>query len=220
MKGLFRHRFSLNRGPSWGRLLALVALSWVVILCAGLTRSGGISNKYLGNFTPRDCPPIFDDAIVTARVTAAPSGAPATLHPGIDLWVRGRGAVYVVRVQFGDRGDGRNSCLAFDECPNTHELTNSYRVPTPRAQKLLAYLRGRDYAVGKFVSWGIPILPWGAHGSNCGDACVEVLHRLGIADEALPQMRQWIQVQNKGKWAFDRGLRRPTDEFFQQPVKF
>ncbi len=172
----------------------------------------------LGNFTPRDCPAIADDSVITARVTAAPSGAPATQHPGVDLWVRGSGGFYVVRVQFGDRGDGSNSCLAFDECHDTRELANGYPVATPLAQDLLAYLRQRDYAVGKFTSWGIPLLPWGAHGSNCGDALVEVLGRLGIAGEALPEMRQWIRTENKGKWAFDRGRRRPTDEFFQKPA--
>ena len=206
----------MNRARSWVWLLVLLALSGAGISRTDVTNPGTEAADYLGNFTPRDCPAIAGDAVVTAHITAAPSGAPDTQHPGVDLWVHGSGGFYVVRVQFGDRGDGRNSCLAFDECLDTCELNNGYPVATPLAQDLLAYLRRRNYAVGKFVSWGIPLLPWGAHGSNCGDACVEVLDRLGIAGEALPEMRQWIQTENKGKWAFDRGRRRPTDEFFQK----
>jgi hypothetical protein len=217
VKGLFHEHAFLNRGRLWAWLLVLLPFTEAGDSRAGVINSGAAVAEYLGNFTPRDSPTISDDSVVTARVTAAPSGAPATQHPGVDLWVRERDAFFVVRVQFGDRGDGSNSCLSFYECHDTRELASGYRVATPLAQELLAYLRHRDYAVGKFTSWGIPVLPWGAHGSNCGDACVAVLDRLGIAGEALPEMRQWIRAQNKGKWAFDRGHRRPTDEFFLKP---
>ena len=123
---------------------------------------------------------------------------------------------YVLRVHFGDRGDGQNSCLSFDECKDTEELPGRYQVDTLLVNRLLQYLRGRDYAVGKFTSWGLPILPWRSTGSNCGDAFVETLGRLGVAAEALPDLRIWIHRNNKGKWAYERGRRHPTDDFFKK----
>lgn len=167
-----------------------------------------------GEFTPRDCPPISDQAVIIAKIATANSGAPATQHPGLDLYVRDGTVAYMIRVHFGNRGDGTNGCLSFNECKDMTDLPYSYPVKTSLVKKLFAYLRQRKYCLGKFVSWGVPIFPWGAKGSNCGDAFVVAAMRLGIAAEAIPDMRQWIKDNDKGKWAFDRGRRRPTDEFF------
>jgi hypothetical protein len=60
----------------------------------------------------------------------------------------------------------------------------------------------------------VPVLLPPARGSNCGDAFVQVVERLGLAPQALPAMSRWITENRKGKWAFERGRRRPTDEFF------
>ncbi|HZQ48022.1 MAG TPA: hypothetical protein VFC07_13475, partial [Verrucomicrobiae bacterium] len=105
---------------------------------------------------------------------------------------------------------------SFNECKDVQELPGVYRVDPRLLRSLLDYLRDRDFNVGKFVSWGVPIFPWGANGSNCGDAFLVTLRRLDIADLVLPDIQRWIQDNKKGKWAFDRGLRRPADEFFQQ----
>ena len=168
-------------------------------------------------FTVRDCPPLSDDAIVVARVSTSNSGAPRTQHPGLDLYVQDGPVPYLIRVHFGDLGDGRNVCLPFNECKNMKELPGAYSVDTARVKELLGYLKARNYCIGKFTSWGVPLLPWTATGSNCGDAFLGVIVRLGIADELLPEMQQWIKLKG-GKWAFERGRRRPIDDFFTQRV--
>ena len=175
------------------------------------------SDSTIRVYSAPDCPAISDDANVLAQVSTADSGAPRTQHPGLDLYVREGPEQYVVRVHFGDLGDGRNSCLPFDECKNMHELPTTYSVSTPRLKRLLAYLKERHYCVGKFSSWGVPVFPWPAEGSNCGDAFVRVLDRLDLTPRVLPEMRQWIKSHRAGVWAFDRGWRRPTDEFFNEP---
>src|SRR5271154_1566479 len=43
--------------------------------------------KKPNEFTPRDSPAVSDHAVIMARVFSAPSGAPNTQHPGIDLHV-------------------------------------------------------------------------------------------------------------------------------------
>jgi hypothetical protein len=199
----------------WRRVTAYPLLALILTLtsdCPATTVPAPLRPAFLS--TPRECPDFEDDAIITARVITAPSGAPATQHPGIDLWVQNRKSLYIVRIHFGDRGDGQNSCLSFNECKDTTELPDSYRVNARLAEKLLVYLRHRNFTVGKFISWGPP-LPGMRNGSNCGDAFVQVVRRLGIASEALPDMQLWIDNHTKGKWAFQRGFRHPSDEFFQ-----
>lgn len=170
-----------------------------------------------GEFTPRDCPPFSDEASIVATIMTCDSGAPWTQHPCVDLSVRDGAASYVLRMHFGDLGDGLNSCLPFDECKNMKPMPGAtYSVGTRVVKGLLVYLKDRQYTVGKFSSWGVPVLLPPARGSNCGDAFLEVVKRLGLASEALPAMSRWITSNRKGKWAFERGRRRPTDEFFNQ----
>ncbi len=168
----------------------------------------------LAQFTPRECPPIRDQALIIARVSAAKSDAPRTQHPGVDLFVYDGVVEFVLRIHFGDRGDGKNSCLPFDECPNMNPLPGAYPVDTKVVKEFLAYLKRRDYTVGKFSSWGIPILPWFATGSNCGDAFLQTVERLGIGPQARQETQKWIQDIHGGKWAYERGKRRPVDEFY------
>ncbi len=170
-----------------------------------------------GEFTPRDCPPISDEATILATIMTCDSGAPWTQHPCVDLSVRDGTASYVLRMHFGDLGDGINACLPFDECKNMKPMPGAtYPVETRVVKGLLAYLKDRQYCVGKFSSWGVPVLLPPARGSNCGDAFLEVVRRLGLASEALPAMSRWITANRKGKWAFEHGRRRPIDEFFNQ----
>jgi hypothetical protein len=166
-------------------------------------------------FTPRDCPPISDEAVIVARVSRSNSGAPRTQHPGVDLQVSDGDAAFVIRVHFGDLGDGRNSILPFNECKNMEPLPVVYPVETQRVKALLNYLGRRNYCVGKFTSWGIPWWPSPARGSICGDAFRQTVQRLGIAPAVLHDMRHWIRASGAGKWAFDRGQRQPVDEFFR-----
>ncbi len=168
-----------------------------------------------GKFTPRDCPPISDAATIVATVMTCDSGAPWTQHPCLDLSVRDGADQYVLRMHFGDLGDGINACLPFEECENVKPLPGATYPVAPQVVKgLLAYLKHRQYCLGKFSSWGVPVLLPPARGSNCGDAFVQVVERLGLAPQALPAMSRWIAENRKGKWAFERGRRRPTDEFF------
>jgi hypothetical protein len=153
--------------------------------------------------------------VIVARVVSAPSGAPYTQHPGVDLYVRDEAAACVIRVHFGDLGDGRNSCLPFEECKRTKALPGAYPVKTTAVKRLFAYLKARNYSVGKFTSWGMPWLPSPPRGSNCGDAFLQVVQRLGVADEVLPGMHRWIKDTGAGKWAFERGRRHPVDEFYR-----
>ena len=172
-----------------------------------------------GEFTPRDCPAISDQAAIVATIMTCDSGAPWTQHPGVDLWVRDGAAPYLLRLHFGDLGDGLNACLPFDECPNMNALPGAtYPVATKVVKGLLAYLKARHYCVGAFSSWGMPVLLPPARGSNCGDAFLQVVERLGLAPAALPEMSRWIAANRKGKWAFERGRRRPVDEFFHPPT--
>jgi len=223
----------------WGErqivLLSLVAL--LAVGCAApIADSGRVRSEVLsspratartgarplpptveGEFTPRDCPPISDSATILATMMTCDSGAPWTQHPCVDLSVRDGAAAYVLRLHFGDLGDGLNSCLPFDECKNMKPMPwATYPVETRVVKGLIAYLKDRQYCVGKFSSWGVPVLLPPARGSNCGDAFVEVVRRLGLASVVLPAMSRWITANRKGKWAFERGYRRPTDEFFNQ----
>jgi len=164
--------------------------------------------------TPQDCPFISDNAVIEGRMLAADSGAPFTQHPGLDLHVHDGPASYILRIHFGDLGDGTNTCLPFYECPGISPLPETYRVSTARLKNLLAYLKDRNFCVGKFTSWGVPVWPIPAKGSNCGDAFVQALARLGIAPEALLDMQFWIMKNKTAIWAFQRGNRKPVDEFF------
>jgi hypothetical protein len=176
------------------------------------------SIEALPHYTPRDCPAIADDAKVTAHIAGAKSGAPNTVHPGVDLVVDQGGAQFVVRVHFGDRGDGKNSVMEFDGMNAKGrpmiELPQSYAVEPQRVRALFDYLKERDYTVGKFTGWGIPISPFPASGSNCGDAFREVAKRLGIDSQVYKDMDAWIKDHHLGKWAFDRGRRNPADDFY------
>lgn len=202
-----------------GLTLRLLQISLPVMLASSVTAqiASGHTNAaaiQIGEYTPSNCPPISDRAVIVAKIVAADSGAPDTEHPGVDLWIRDGAVTNVLRIHFGDRGDHTNSCLPYDDCKNMEELPISCPVKIWPVKSLIAYLKQRDYRVGKFISWGIPVLPWGAHGSNCGDAFVATVSRLGIADDVLPPMRQWAKKYHKGQWAFDRGRRRPEDDFF------
>jgi len=207
-----RRRF---RGDGiWKWALMLVLLAPMVGTCADEQGGTRVAPGQFSESTPRDCAEIEDDAKIVARIIAAPSGAPATLHPGVDLWVHQRSGTCLIRVHFGDRGDGRNSCLSFDECKETEELPCEYVVETWRVKELIGYLRERNCDVGRFVSWGDPILPWTAKGSNCGDAFVETLVRLDIEKNGLTDAKKWISEQGKEKWSYERGKRNPVDDYY------
>ena len=75
MKGIFHHRTFLNHSRYWAWLLVLLPFAEAGDSLAGVDGSGGAVVEFLGDFTPRDCPVISDDSVVTARVTAAPKAA-------------------------------------------------------------------------------------------------------------------------------------------------
>jgi hypothetical protein len=204
--------------PFWGIVgLTLASLLLFLSGCAtpvAPTSAAFSQSPQTTDFALQNCPPIADDAVIVARVSASDSGAPRTQHPGLDLYVQNGATPILLRVHFGDVGDGRNSCLSFDECKNMTELPTAYPVETARTKALVAYLKARDYCVGKFTSWGLPLNPWAASGSNCGDAFLQVVKRLGIASKVLPDMHQWIKKNRGGFWAFERGRRHPVDDFF------
>ena len=223
---IWRFSYLGKRLPVIGALIRIF-IPWLPALGVFSGAAGGETESFIdgaphtkaavvkiGEFTPRNCPLISDKAVIVAKIVAANSGAPDTEHPGVDLWISDHEATNVIRIHFGDRGDGTNSCLPYDDCENMEELPISCPVRTAAVKNLLHYLSERNYRVGRFVSWGIPFSPWGARGSNCGDAFVATIERLGIASEALPAMREWARLNQKGKWAFDRGRRRPADPFF------
>ena len=199
--------------PGLLRLMGYTLALWLLVVVSGCTTTG--PHEVLESaFTPRDCPPISDHAAILARIGSSQSGAPWTEHPCVDLLVWDAATAYVVRIHFGDLGDGRNVCLPFDECKNTRPLPETYVVETARVQALFSYLARRNFTVGKFTSWGIPVLFAPAEGSNCGDAFVEVVHRLGLPSVVFHDMEHWIKQQGAGKWAFQRGNRHLTDEFY------